>query len=103
MAPTLAVAAPGYTTPAAPFDTGAEVLVPPCADAPDLFFSEHPGDLESAKVLCRVCPLRRECLDAAVARREPWGVWGGEILDRGRIIGFKRGPGRPRAAVAVAR
>ncbi len=73
-----------------------EVLVPGCTDAPEQFFSEHPEDLEQAKVLCRVCPIREACLAGALDRREPWGVWGGEVFDRGRIIARKRGPGRPR-------
>jgi WhiB family redox-sensing transcriptional regulator len=71
-------------------------LVPACTDAPDRFFSEHPDELEQAKVLCRVCPIREACLEGALARREPWGVWGGHILERGRIVAYKRGPGRPR-------
>ncbi len=33
---------------------------------------------------------------AALERAEPWGVWGGEILDRGSILSFKRPRGRPR-------
>jgi WhiB family redox-sensing transcriptional regulator len=73
-----------------------EALVPPCTDDPDRFFSERPDDLEQAKLLCRVCPIREACLEGALARREPWGVWGGEVLDRGRVITHKRGPGRPR-------
>jgi WhiB family redox-sensing transcriptional regulator len=86
-------------------DEFAEALVPPCTDAPDRFFSERPEELEQAKVLCRVCPIREACLEGALARREPWGVWGGHILDRGRIVAYKRGPGRPRKdelEVAVA-
>ena len=50
---------------------------------PDLWFAENPVDLERAKVLCADCPIRRECLTAALEREEPWGVWGGEILERG--------------------
>jgi WhiB family redox-sensing transcriptional regulator len=73
-----------------------ESLVPPCSDAPDQFFSERPDDLEQAKLLCRVCPIREACLEGALARREPWGVWGGQVFDRGRVITHKRGPGRPR-------
>jgi WhiB family redox-sensing transcriptional regulator len=73
-----------------------EALVPGCTDAPEQFFSERPEDLEQAKVLCRVCPIREACLAGALDRREPWGVWGGEVFDRGRIIARKRGPGRPR-------
>jgi WhiB family transcriptional regulator, redox-sensing transcriptional regulator len=69
----------------------------PChvADA-DLWFAENPADLEQAKALCAGCPIRRECLTAALEREEPWGVWGGEIFERGIIVTRKRPRGRPR-------
>jgi len=79
-----------------------DVMVPACADTPEQFFSEDPRELEQAKVLCRVCPVRDLCLTGAVERREPWGVWGGELFDRGRIIAYKRGPGRPRTSESAA-
>ncbi|BBY17138.1 WhiB family transcriptional regulator [Mycolicibacterium litorale] len=63
---------------------------------PDLWFAESPADLERAKTLCADCPIRRECLAAALERQEPWGVWGGEIFDRGNIVARKRPRGRPR-------
>jgi WhiB family redox-sensing transcriptional regulator len=63
---------------------------------PDLWFSDSPADLERAKALCATCPVRRECLAGALRRREPCGVWGGEILQRGQVLPFKRGRGRPR-------
>jgi WhiB family redox-sensing transcriptional regulator len=63
---------------------------------PDLWFAESPGDLERAKALCADCPIRRECLTAALERQEPWGVWGGEIIERGAIVARKRPRGRPR-------
>jgi WhiB family redox-sensing transcriptional regulator len=63
---------------------------------PDLWFADSPSDLERAKALCVDCPIRSECLAAALERAEPWGVWGGEILDRGSIISRKRPRGRPR-------
>ncbi|MDO5662808.1 MAG: WhiB family transcriptional regulator [Brachybacterium sp.] len=66
----------------------------------ELFFSEHPRDLERAKDLCAACPLRQECLDGALQRREPWGVWGGQILVAGEIVAAKRGRGRPRKNAA---
>jgi WhiB family transcriptional regulator, redox-sensing transcriptional regulator len=69
---------------------------------PDLWFAEDPADLERAKALCAECPIRRECLAAALERQEPWGVWGGEILDRGVIVARKRPRGRPRKNTEVS-
>ncbi|MFT4126722.1 MAG: WhiB family transcriptional regulator [Gordonia sp. (in: high G+C Gram-positive bacteria)] len=66
----------------------------------DLWFAEDPRDLERAKALCADCPLRVTCLAAAIDRAEPWGVWGGEIFDRGVVIARKRPRGRPRKHVA---
>ncbi|BCI52206.1 transcriptional regulator WhiB7 [Mycolicibacterium litorale] len=80
-------------------ETCLEGLLPalPChVGDPDLWFAESPADLERAKTLCTECPIRRECLAAALERQEPWGVWGGEIFDRGTIVARKRPRGRPR-------
>src|SRR5262249_7174001 len=68
----------------------------PCTDDPDLFFAESPSDVECAKLLCRGCPARMACLAGALERREPWGVWGGELFLRGEIVPRKRPRGRPR-------
>ncbi|HXS86844.1 MAG TPA: WhiB family transcriptional regulator [Mycobacterium sp.] len=73
----------------------------PChVSDPDLWFADSPSDLERAKQLCAHCPIRRACLAEALDRGEPWGVWGGEILDRGAIVSFKRPRGRPRKIAA---
>ncbi|RLV50897.1 WhiB family transcriptional regulator [Nocardioides mangrovicus] len=70
----------------------------PCqaGDDAELFFAESPADLELAKTLCASCPVMAECLAGALDRREPWGVWGGEIFDHGVVIPRKRPRGRPR-------
>ena len=70
----------------------------PCrqADNPDLWFADAPADLEVAKTLCGGCPLKVECLAGALERAEPWGVWGGEIFERGAVVARKRPRGRPR-------
>jgi WhiB family transcriptional regulator, redox-sensing transcriptional regulator len=69
----------------------------PCrVNDPDLWFAESPAELEQAKELCTGCPVRAECLTGALTRREPWGVWGGEIFERGAVIPRKRPRGRPR-------
>ena len=62
----------------------------------DLWFAEAPAELEQAKALCAQCPARLACLAGAIERREPWGVWGGEIFERGAIVARKRPRGRPR-------
>ena len=64
----------------------------------DLWFAEAPVELERAKALCGACPIRAECLAGALAREEPWGVWGGEIFERGAVIPRKRPRGRPSKA-----
>lgn len=69
----------------------------PCRNLdPDLWFSELPTELELAKSLCGKCPVRQDCLAGAVEREEPWGVWGGEIFERGAVVPRKRPRGRPR-------
>jgi WhiB family redox-sensing transcriptional regulator len=72
----------------------------PCSDDPELFFAEAPADVEAAKALCQGCRARPVCLEGALERREPWGVWGGELLLRGIIVPRKRPRGRPRKASA---
>jgi WhiB family transcriptional regulator, redox-sensing transcriptional regulator len=72
-------------------------LALPCQEQdPDLWFADDPADLELAKTLCADCPARLACLVGAIDRQEPFGVWGGQIFDRGCVVTFKRRRGRPR-------
>jgi WhiB family redox-sensing transcriptional regulator len=64
----------------------------------DLWFAESPAELERAKALCGECPVRAACLAGALEREEPWGVWGGEIFERGVVVPRKRPRGRPSKA-----
>lgn len=73
----------------------------PCAAAdPELWFAQQPADVESAKALCSTCPVVRACLAGAKEREEPWGVWGGELFERGVVVPRKRPRGRPRKNAA---
>ncbi|PRY29145.1 WhiB family transcriptional regulator [Umezawaea tangerina] len=73
----------------------------PCrTNNPDLWFADAPAELEKAKTFCVGCPVIAECLAGALARHEPWGVWGGEIFERGAVIARKRPRGRPRKDAA---
>jgi WhiB family redox-sensing transcriptional regulator len=75
----------------------------PChREDPELFFAESPSDVEQAKALCGECPIRARCLAEAIERREPWGVWGGQLLLQGVVIPRKRPRGRPRKSETVA-
>lgn len=67
-----------------------------CRDQPTAdFYSDDVDDISAAKRVCLTCPVRRDCLDAAVANHEPCGVWGGHLFVSGRIVLQKRRRGRP--------
>jgi len=68
----------------------------------ELWFAEAPADVERAKALCLDCPVRQACLAGALERREPWGVWGGELFLAGVVIPRKRPRGRPRKCDVAA-
>jgi WhiB family redox-sensing transcriptional regulator len=81
----------------------AEARTLPCLEEEsDLWFAENPTYVELAKRLCLDCPVREECLSGALERREPWGVWGGELFVDGVIVAEKRRRGRPRKNATAA-
>jgi WhiB family transcriptional regulator, redox-sensing transcriptional regulator len=59
------------------------------------FFGVELDEVAEAKRVCLACPVRRQCLDAAVERGEQYGVWGGHLFVAGRIVLTKRRRGRP--------
>jgi WhiB family transcriptional regulator, redox-sensing transcriptional regulator len=61
----------------------------------NVFFSEELGEIARAKTICSECPVMLDCLEGAIARREPWGVWGGQLFRNGKILATKRRRGRP--------
>jgi WhiB family transcriptional regulator, redox-sensing transcriptional regulator len=66
-----------------------------------LFFSDEIPDIELAKAICSTCPLVAPCLRGALARREPAGVWGGQLFADGVVIPRKRKRGRPPKVAAA--
>ena len=66
------------------------------ADVAAMFFSPRPRDIAGAMRVCAACPAMTPCLEGALRRREPCGVWGGQLFHDGRILTIKRPPGRPR-------
>jgi WhiB family redox-sensing transcriptional regulator len=81
---------------AVPIEDGPGIELPCRLADPELFFAEAPTDVEEAKALCLDCPIRESCLAGALERREPWGVWGGELFIGGVVVARKRPRGRPR-------
>jgi WhiB family redox-sensing transcriptional regulator len=61
----------------------------------DMFFSDELQDIARAKHICATCPAMIPCLEGALERREPWGVWGGQLFLNGKIQAIKRRRGRP--------
>ncbi|NQU37246.1 MAG: WhiB family transcriptional regulator [Actinobacteria bacterium] len=69
----------------------------PCrAQKAELWFADDVASTVRAQVLCQGCPLRTDCLAGALERREPCGVWGGELFERGQIVAGHKPKGRPR-------
>ena len=84
------VARPGVHLPGPPaWDLPGD---PACQAAdPSLFFGEEDEGPQSraqrvtaARAVCSACPVRRCCLDGAVARGERFGVWAGVDLETER-------------------
>lgn len=42
-----------------------------------LFFAEKGSGVAEAKIICKACPVRTDCLETALRNRERIGVWGG--------------------------
>jgi hypothetical protein len=63
--------------------------------ATTLFFSDDIGDINEAKRICSSCPMAVPCVQGALDRHEPCGVWGGHLFSNGQILAHKRPRGRP--------
>ena len=58
---------------------------------PELFFPVGTGEAallkaDRAKRICAGCPVRRACLDWALATGQEVGVWGGTVADERRVL-----------------
>ena len=55
-----------------------------------VFFSQDRKVIDQAKAICAGCPRRESCLEGALERREPWGVWGGELFRNGHVVTYRK-------------
>lgn len=83
-----AIESPGVDRSRARCADGAGTLAP-------LFFSEDLYDIARAKAICAKCSQQDACLQLALVNREPWGVWGGQLISNGHLVLNKRRRGRP--------
>ncbi|MGH9380816.1 MAG: WhiB family transcriptional regulator [Thermoanaerobaculia bacterium] len=77
-----------------------------CAQSdPDAWFPEKGESTRYPKRICQDCPIRAECLAAAMRNGERYGVWGGASERERRALAERlKRPGQPEPApVAPAR
>ncbi len=69
---------------------------------PELFFAGDTASVEAARALCAGCPVRAQCLEAALDLGEMHGVWGGMAEgQRRRLIRSQRRRQRVEASDAA--
>ena len=64
----------------------------------DLFFPSTKAGVDQARRICKVCPVRQECLQFAV-EHDPWGIWAGTT--RGQRRAIAREQADPQATVST--
>lgn len=58
----------------------------PCRGGGEYWYSTLAREQNQAKQECGGCPVRDLCLAAALATRDPWGVWGATVPRERRAI-----------------
>lgn len=73
--------------------------LPRCADSDGalshLFFSHNDIEIDRSKAICTTCGMQQACLDGAIERAEPHGVWGGQLMHNGHPVARRVQRGRP--------
>ena len=67
----------------------------------DMFYPASDADSGPAKAVCESCAVQVPCLEYALARREPEGIWGGTTFVERRSL-LRRRRERERARLAVS-
>lgn len=68
-----------------------------------VFFPTSASGVGTATAVCAVCPVREECLEYAIATRQPDGVWGGLTGDeRRRLLRRRQKAARKQRAAHAA-
>jgi WhiB family redox-sensing transcriptional regulator len=62
---------------------------------PELFFPDRGDPTRYAKAVCADCPVKYDCLRAALEERERFGIWGGMSERERRILRRRLASGVP--------
>lgn len=68
---------------------------------PEQFFPSDDATLAAAVAVCGGCPLKQTCLGLGLSRAES-GVWGGQLLQGGKVLDRVPVRGRPTKARSAA-
>ena len=69
----------------------------------DVFFPTSETRVDAATRICAACPVREECLEYAIATRQPEGVWGGLTgVERRRLLRRRQKAARKQRAAHAA-
>jgi WhiB family redox-sensing transcriptional regulator len=66
-----------YSTEVEPNELAWQELARCAQSDPDAFFPERGGSVQKAKQICKLCQVRKDCLEYALAHDEVFGIWGG--------------------------
>jgi WhiB family redox-sensing transcriptional regulator len=62
-----------------------------CFDSGINFFPSRGDETETAKAMCKTCPVREECLEYALGLNIRFGVWGGKSERQRKRMRAERG------------
>jgi WhiB family redox-sensing transcriptional regulator len=58
---------------------------------PEIFYPKKGASLKPARSLCQRCPVSTPCLNDALERNDPFGVWAGTVRrERERLQASRR-------------
>jgi WhiB family redox-sensing transcriptional regulator len=52
----------------------------------NLFFSELASKVARAKMICSICPVKKQCLDFAISNNIEEGIFGGLTFDERKSL-----------------
>lgn len=82
-------------------DTPAWMAAAACKGMTEIMFPNRGEDSRDGRTICLTCPVREECLDAAIDNGEKYGVWGGLSETQRRRVRRDRNRNKPPVETCV--